>query len=801
MRTIHLVLACALLMAPFTASADPAIDREPTSFGQAIVGFDEGMLPDAIPGLQTLKAEPRVNYLVVAADDLVTVRAAVAGLPGVAYVEDDQILSAMVVPNDARYGNQYGPAMMGAHQAWDVVGWGSSAITVAVLDTGIRATHQDLAANYIGGYDYVNNDGNPNDDCGHGTHVTGTVAAVTDNGIGVAGMSQASIIHHKVLGAVGGLFSVQCSGSQSDINEAIMDAADAGVRIISMSLGGGGYASSGDAAVNYAWNRNVLVVAASGNDSSNNGVSYPAAYNNAIAVGALTSSRTRASYSNGGAQMEIVAPGSNVDSTYNSNDASYSSLSGTSMATPHVAGALALALSCDPSLTNSALRTLMQNTAEDLGASGWDTIYGHGLLRIDNLVNAIGTCGGGPGNQAPNADFSFSATALSVDFDGSTSNDPDGTIASYAWSFGDGSTGSGISPSHTYANSGTYTVSLTVTDNDGATDVQSQSVAVSDGTSACTGGDASVQEIQDGASEATSFSSGQWTYRKVCVPGDATSLTVSISGGSGDADLYTREGAKPTSSTYDCRPYRNGNSETCTSTPSAGWTYIGIYGYSGSSTVTLSVDHNGGNPPPVNQAPTASFTSSCTDLACTFNGGASSDPDGDSLSFAWTFGDGASGAGSSPSHTYASAGTYTVTLTVDDGNGGSDSTSSTVTVTAPPPPPAGCSGGQNVAVLDGSESVSISSGQWTYRKVCVPAGASVLSVVMDGPSCGLLGCSFDADLYVKQSGLPSSGSYDCRPYQSGSDESCSFSNPTAGWYYVGVYGYSGSGTVTLSEGN
>lgn len=773
---------------------------QPTSLGQALVGMDP--LPDVAPGdvlegLPVMKVEPRAGYLVVAAPDLRLVREALATYP-VTYVEDDAIMTALAIPNDPRYGDQYGPAQMGAHAAWDVVGYGSQDIVVAVLDTGIRATHEDLAPNYIGGYDYVNNDNNPNDDCGHGTHVSGTVAAVTNNGKGVAGVSQASIIHHKVLGPTGGFLSLQCSGSSSDINEAIMDAADQGAHIISMSLGGGGFSNAGNNAVNYAWNKGALVVAAAGNDGQcNNCVGYPAAYANSIAVASLTSSGAQSSFSSSGPEVEISAGGSSVWSTYNGGNSDYRSLSGTSMATPHVSGALALALSCDPTLSNSQLRGLMQSTAQDLGPNGRDDDFGFGLLRIDHLVDQL-SCGGG--NRAPDAAFTFEVTGSSVAFDASSSSDPDRDSLSYSWDFGDGNTGSGVSASHTYAD-GTYTVELTVSDGD-RTDTATSQVTI--GTApppACDSfGDAA---LVDGQAEQVSVSGNVW--REICVPDDATSITVSMTGpGCGltgcsfDADLHVRVGARASSSNYDCRPYESGNDESCTLSVSGETVSILVDPYSGSGTVTLLADHNGANTPPANQDPSAAFTSSCTDLGCSFDGGASSDPDGDSLSYSWDFGDGSSGTGVSPGHTYASAGTYSVTLTVDDGNGGSDSHTASVTVTEPAPP-GDCDNTDSVSVMSEGESrdISVGSGQWSYVKVCVLDGAVTIDM-SDDASCGLFGCSFDADLHVREGATPTSSTYDCRPYQSGSNESCTLTGLADGWVYVGVYGYSGSGDVRLA---
>ncbi len=178
--------------------------------------------------------------------------------------------------------------------------------------------------------------------------------------------------------------------------------------------------------------------------------------------------------------------------------------------------------------------------------------------------------GSGGGGQPPQAAFSTSVNGLAVQFT-DTSTD-DGSIATRAWTFGDGSSGSGAAVSHSYAAAGSYTVQLTVTDNEGLSASTSQLVQLSDdGVPVLVKG-----QVVTGLAGAT----GSWRYWKVAVPAGTTSLTVATSGGSGDLDLFTRSGAKPTSSSYSCRKQGSTNTETCTlSNPPSGWLYIGVYGY------------------------------------------------------------------------------------------------------------------------------------------------------------------------------------------------------------------------------
>ncbi|TQV72196.1 PKD domain-containing protein [Aliikangiella marina] len=190
------------------------------------------------------------------------------------------------------------------------------------------------------------------------------------------------------------------------------------------------------------------------------------------------------------------------------------------------------------------------------------------------------SCGGGTGgNQRPTASFTESCTELACNFDGTASSDPDGSIVSYAWAFGDGTTATGQTSSHTYASSGTYTVNLTVTDNEGATNSTSKAVTVSAASDSALENGVPVNNL--------SASTGDDVNYTLEVPAGATDIRFEISGGSGDADLYVRFGAAPTDSVYDCRPYRNGNSETCTGSDSGGTYFVRVKAYRTFSGVSL----------------------------------------------------------------------------------------------------------------------------------------------------------------------------------------------------------------------
>ncbi|MEB1101856.1 S8 family peptidase [Xanthomonas campestris] len=361
--------------------------------------------------------------------------------PNVQSVEVDQILHATLTPNDTRLSEQWAfgttNAGLNIRPAWDKAT--GSGTVVAVIDTGITS-HADLNANILAGYDFISDattarDGNGRDsnaadegdwyaanECGagvpaassswHGTHVAGTVAAVTNNTTGVAGTAYgAKVVPVRVLG--------KCGGSLSDIADAIVWASGGTVsgipananpaEVINMSLGGGGSCSTTmQNAINGAVSRGTTVVVAAGNDASNVSGSLPANCANVIAVAATTSAGAKASYSNFGTGIDVSAPGSAILSTLNSGtttpgSASYASYNGTSMASPHVAGVVALVQSVAPTaLTPAAVETLLKNTARALpGACSGGC--GDGIVNADAAVTAaINGGSGGGGNTLTN---------------------------------------------------------------------------------------------------------------------------------------------------------------------------------------------------------------------------------------------------------------------------------------------------------------------------------------------------------------------------------------------------------------
>ncbi|MEV8593176.1 S8 family serine peptidase [Streptomyces sp. NPDC052012] len=381
--------------------------------------------------------------------------------PQVAYVVPDRLNKPLATPNDTEYAKQWdlfeSTAGMRVPGAWDLAT--GSGVTVAVIDTGY-VSHSDLAANIVGGYDFISDtavsvdgngrDSNPADpgdwyaagECGqaagsdsswHGTHVAGTIAAATNNGKGVAGVAYgAKISPVRVLG--------KCGGYDSDIIDAITWASGGTVsgvpantnvaKVINMSLGGGGACSTAtQSAINGAVNRGTTVVVAAGNENQNAANSSPANCGNVITVAATNRSGSRASYSNYGSVVDIAAPGgetrtstaNGILSTLNSgtrtpSTENYAYYQGTSMATPHIAGLAALMKSAAPGLTPAQIESAIKSNARALPGtcSGG---CGAGLADAAKTVQAV--TGG-----TPTGSTYASSTAVSIPDNGSAIESP-----------------------------------------------------------------------------------------------------------------------------------------------------------------------------------------------------------------------------------------------------------------------------------------------------------------------------------------------------------------------------------------
>ncbi len=324
-----------------------------------------------------------------------------AGRTDVACALPIPLVQALETPNDDRYGYQWALPQIQAPRAWDVIS-SSRTITIAVVDTGVDLTHPDLAgqlwtnADEIPAND-VDDDGNgyvddvhgwnvadgtndPRDDHYHGTHVAGIAAATADNVLGVAGVSRdATIMPVRVLDRYG-------YGDYADVIGGILYAADNGARIINLSLGGTESYTPLQEALIYAQDRGALIVAAAGNDGAE-GLLYPAAYPEAMAVAATDRSDLRASFSNHGPQLSVAAPGVGVLST---RPGGYGYLTGTSMAAPHVSGVAALVWALHTSYGPDEVRATIEGSADDVNSAehpGWDQYLGWGRINAARAVH------------------------------------------------------------------------------------------------------------------------------------------------------------------------------------------------------------------------------------------------------------------------------------------------------------------------------------------------------------------------------------------------------------------------------
>ena len=667
------------------------------------------------------------NNLAVAAVLSASAKQKLQADANIEYIEIDQPRRLMA------QSQPYGIGMVQADQVDDsVASAAAGGKKICVIDSGLDLPHEDMGS-LNGTITGTNNSGTGNwyqHGGPHGTHVAGTIAAL-NNGLGVRGVIGTDPNMHIIK-----VFNESGWGYSSSLVSAIETCANNGSDVVNMSLGGSGSSTTESNAMQSLYDSGVLLIAAAGNDgvasSTTDAESFPASYDSVMSVAAIDSSKALADFSQKNSQVEIAGPGVDVYSTYpeglgsvvelsvgnngysvnamenqgsasgalfdmatgettnsgangkvcliqrgnisfhdkvkncqdsggvgaiiynnaagsfggtlgtsnatsipavtasdsdgaamlnqlgqtasiNIGPGNYGKMSGTSMASPHVAGVAALVWSTHPTCTAAEIRNVLNTTAQDLGAAGRDVKFGHGLVQTKAAVDYI------------------------------TNNGCDGN---------GGTTPPPPPPSDTTLENGTAKTGLAA-------------------------------------------STGEELHYTMEVPAGATDLSFVTSGGSGDGDLYVKFGSKPTTSSYDCRPYRNGNAETCDiSNVQAGTYYVMVRAYSSFSNVSL----------------TGSFT------------------------------EGATG-----------------------GTGGSASLSD----------------------LSGSRRA------WDHYTVEIPAGMSSLTVTMSGGSG-------DADLYVKQSSQPTTSSYDCRPYKNGNNEVCTFSNPTAGTWYISLRGYSAYSGVSLN---
>jgi serine protease len=521
--------------------------------------------------------------------------------PKIKYIEQDQMMSiSPVIEANSNQGNPtWGldridqrdlPLDNNYHYDFD-----GSGVTAYVVDTGVLTSHNEFGGRASSGYDFIDNDFDATDCNGHGTHVAGTIGG---SSYGVA--KNVNIVGVRVLNCSG---SGSNSGVISGINWVKNNAS--GPSVANMSLGGGASQATDDA-VNAAVAAGISFVVAAGNDNSNACNYSPARAANAVTVGSTTSSDSRSSFSNYGTCLDIYAPGSSITSAWYTSNSATNTISGTSMAAPHVAGVAAVYLNQTPTMTPAQVTSLL--TTRGSGGKVSDAKTGSPNTLLFSL-DEVGGCGT---NCPPPTDTELlDGQAISTSGAQGSANyyfiDVPANASSLAIALAGGSgdadiyVSQGVKPT---VNS--YQCRPYKTGNNESCDFTNPAAgkwyvmvqgyaaysnanlmadySVGGGTS-CSGSDCLVNGVPRTGLTGTSSSQ---TFYKVVVPANKT-LTVAMSGGNGDADLYVKAGSQPSTSSFDCRPYKNGNNETCSLTPSVETTYhvmmLGYTSYSGISLV------------------------------------------------------------------------------------------------------------------------------------------------------------------------------------------------------------------------
>jgi PKD repeat protein len=588
----------------------------------------------------------------------------------VVYAEPDYMVQALLVPNDFRYNDGtlwglhntglYGGipgADIDAPDAWDIQHTASSVI-VAVVDTGVRYTHEDLAANMwvnpadgSHGLNLVTNGlaaNDPNDDNGHGTHVAGTIGAVGNNSVGVVGVSwSVQIMACKFLDKVG-------NGTISDAITCFDFARTHGARVVNASWGSPTFTSQAlHDSIASLRQAGIVFIGAAGNSAANNDVTplYPASYSdldNVVAVAATERTDAMPSWSDyGPTNVALAAPGAAIFSCWDGSDSDYQYDDGTSMAAAHVSGACAILMGHFPNDSyQQTIGRLLSNVVPLPSLAG--------KCRTGGRLNLYKALTGGSPPPTLAANFTANPTSGQAPLTVQFTDQSTGVITAWDWDFGDGSAHSSVqNPSHTYNSAGSFTVTLTVTGNGGATSSKSATITATAATSVSANFTANPTSgqvpllVQFTDTSTGSITAWDWNF------GD----------GSAHSSVQNPSHTYSSAGTFTV---------TLTVTGSGGATSskAGTITATASATVTANFTAN----PTSGQAPLfVQFTDQST---------------GPVTAWDWDFGDGSAHSSvQSPSHTYNSAGTFTVTLTVTGSGGATSSKTGTITATAPPPPP------------------------------------------------------------------------------------------------------------------